>query len=58
MGSDVFAQDEVERYDDLLNAGTDALIDELERITRENMADALERFMRALEDDGIMPIDF
>ena len=58
MGSDVFAQDEVERYDDLLNAGTDALIDELERITRENMADHLERFIRALEDDGIMPIDF
>jgi len=58
MGSDVFAQDEVERYDDLLNADTDALIEELERITRENMADHLERFMRALEDDGIMPIDF
>jgi hypothetical protein len=58
MGSDVFAQDEVERYDDLLNEGTDALIDELERITRENMADHLERFIRALEDDGIMPIDF
>ena len=58
MGSDVFAQDEVERYDDLLNAGTDALIEELERITRENMADHLERFIRALEDDGIMPIDF
>ncbi|HET7171466.1 MAG TPA: hypothetical protein VFI18_07510 [Gaiellales bacterium] len=58
MGSDVFAQDEVERYDDLLNAGTDALIEELERITRENMADHLERFLRALEDDGIMPIDF
>ena len=34
MGSDVFAQDEVERYDDLLSADTDALIDELERITR------------------------
>ena len=58
MGSDVFAQDEVERYDDLLNADTDALIDELERITRQNMADHLERFIRALEDDGIMPIDF
>lgn len=58
MGSDVFAQDEVERYDDLLSAGTDLLIEELERITRENMADSLERFIRALDDDGIMPIDF
>jgi hypothetical protein len=58
MGSDVFEQDEVERYDDLLSAETDALIDELERITRQNMADHLERFIRALEDDGIMPIDF
>ena len=27
-------------------------------VTRENMADHLERFIRALEDDGIMPIDF
>ena len=58
MGSDVFAQHEVERYDDVLNADTDALIDELERITRENMADHLQRFIQALENDGIMQIDF
>ncbi|SRR5712691_4344419 len=58
LGTDVFGQDEVERYDDLLNAGTDAMIDVLERVTRQNMADHLERFVRALRDDGIMPIDF
>ena len=58
QAADVFMEAEVERYDDVLNAETDMMIDELDRITRENMADHLERFIRALEDDGIMPIDF
>lgn len=56
--SDVFDETEVERYDDVLNDGTDALIADLERMTQENMADHLARFTRALESDGIMPIDF
>src|SRR5438034_9555652 len=52
LGTDVFGQDEVERYDDVLNADTDEMIDELDRLTRRNMADHLERFVRALEGDG------
>ena len=54
-----------ETMDRILHAQPDAIARfnynvprELERITRENMADHLERFMRALEDDGIMPIDW
>jgi hypothetical protein len=54
----VFEQHEVERYDEVLCADTDRLIAELDRITRENMADQLERFRRALEHDAIEPMDF
>jgi hypothetical protein len=49
---------EVERYDDVLNDATDRLIEELDRVTRENMSDAIDRFRSALENDGIMPFDF
>jgi hypothetical protein len=49
---------EVERYDDVLNDATDRLIEELDRVTRENMTDAIDRFRSALENDGIMPFDF
>jgi hypothetical protein len=54
----IFEQFEVERYDEILAAETDRLIAELERVTRENMADQLERFSRALEQDAILPMDF
>jgi hypothetical protein len=55
---DVYHQPEIERYDDLLAADTDLLIDELERFTRENMEEHLERFRLALEQDVIEPMDF
>jgi Zn finger protein HypA/HybF involved in hydrogenase expression len=54
----VFEQREVERYDDVLAADTDRLIAELDRVTRENMAEHLERFRVALEHDAIEPMDF
>ncbi|MGN6378127.1 MAG: hypothetical protein ACTHNU_04185 [Gaiellales bacterium] len=54
----VFEQFEVERYDEVLASETDRLIAELERVTRENMADQLERFRNALEQDAILPMDF
>ena len=53
-----FDQTEVERYDDVLNDATDRLIEELDRITRENMTEAVERFRTALENDDILPFDF
>jgi Zn finger protein HypA/HybF involved in hydrogenase expression len=49
---------EVERYDDVLNDATDRLIEELDRVTRENMSDTIDRLRSALENDGIMPFDF
>ena len=56
--TDTFEQSEVERYDDVLNDATDRLIEELDRITRENMSEAIERFRVALENDDILPFDF
>jgi hypothetical protein len=57
-GGDVYDQPEVERYDDVLLAGAGDLTEELDRITRENMADHLERFRAALDADAITPFDF
>jgi hypothetical protein len=56
--TETFDQFEVERYDDVLNDATDRLIQELDRVTRENMAEAIERFRHALDNDGITPFDF
>jgi hypothetical protein len=57
-GGDVYEQPEVERYDDVLLAGAGDLTEELERVTRENMAEHLERFRAALDADAITPFDF
>ena len=57
-GGDVYEQPEVERYDDVLLAGAGDLTEELDRITRENMAEHLERFRAALDADAITPFDF
>jgi hypothetical protein len=57
-GGDAFDQTEVERYDDVLLAEAGDMIEELDRITRQNMAEHLERFSAALEADAITPFDF
>src|SRR5690349_24182461 len=43
-GSGVYEQPEVERYDDVLLASAGDLTEELDRLTRANMAEHLERF--------------
>ena len=58
MHRDVYEQGVVEAFDDALNGATDALIDTLERVSRENMREEIDRFVRALEDGHILPFDF
>lgn len=58
VGAGTYDQPEVERYDDVLLAGAGDLTEELDRITRENMAEHLERFRAALDADAITPFDF
>ena len=53
-----FDQEAVERFDDVLNAATDSLIDTLERVSRDNMQAEIDRFVEALEHDHILPFDF
>ena len=57
-GSGVYEQPEVERYDDVLLAAAGDLTEELDRVTRANMAEHLERFRAALDADAITPFDF
>lgn len=48
----------VERFDRVLNARTDALIDDLEKLERERIEREVERFTAALDADAILPCDF
>jgi hypothetical protein len=54
----IHTQDEVERFDEVLNAGTDTLIESLDTLSRENMEADIEAFVRALDADLIEPFDF
>jgi hypothetical protein len=53
-----FTQDTVDRFDEELDRGTEALVRDLKRLTRANMEDEVERFTKALAVDAILPEDF
>ena len=57
-GTGVFEQDTVERFDEELDRGTEALVRDLKRLTRANMEEEMERFSSALSSDAIWPMDF
>jgi hypothetical protein len=48
----------VDRFDAVLDEGTEILLRDLRQLERANMEDEAERFMRALEADAILPEDF
>lgn len=52
------SQDEAEIFDDTLNEGTEELLALLRRLTRLNMQDDMARFIAALQQDLILPMDF
>jgi hypothetical protein len=54
----VFTQDTVDRFDEELDRGTEALVRDLKRLTRANMEEEIERFSKALEANAILPEDF
>jgi Zn finger protein HypA/HybF involved in hydrogenase expression len=54
----VFSQDECDRFDDHLEAGTDALTRDFKRLMAANMAEEIDRFVAALDADAIHPMDF
>jgi hypothetical protein len=54
----VYDQDTVDRFDEKLDTGTEALVRDLRRLTRANMEDEVDRFALALASDAIWPMDF
>lgn len=58
QGSGTYPQEAVERFDLELDGGTEALVRDLKRLMHANMEDEIERFVRALGTDLIVPEDF
>jgi len=54
----VFEQDIVERFDEELDRGTEALVRDLKNLMHANMEDEIDRFVSALEAGHIVPEDF
>ena len=57
-GTGVFDQDTVERFDEELDRGTEAVVRDLKRMMQANMEDEIERFVSALLHGHIVPEDF
>lgn len=58
QGAGIFTQSAVERFDEELDRGTEALARDLRRLSHANMQDEIERFASALAADHIQPDDF
>lgn len=54
----VFPQEVADRFDDALDNATAGLLDDLHLLTRTNMESQITRFVKALEQDWILPEDF
>jgi hypothetical protein len=57
-GTGVFQQELVERFDEELDRGTEALVRDLKRLMHANMEEEIDRFVEALDQDLILPEDF
>jgi hypothetical protein len=57
-GTGIFEQENVERFDEELDRGTEALVRDLKRLSHANMEDEIERFVTALDENHIFPEDF
>ncbi len=54
----MFSQDVADTFDDALDASTQAVLDDYQELVRRNMENDVERFLKALEADLILPEDF
>ena len=57
-GTGIFQQELVERFDEELDRGTEAVVRDLKRLMHANMEEEIDRFVQALEHDLILPEDF
>lgn len=58
VGTGIYEQRIVERFDEELDRGTETLVRDLRRLAHANMEDEIERFVDALEGGHIHPEDF
>ena len=57
-GGGTYSQKVVDRYDEVLDDGTEAILNDLNRLARANMEEHVETFVAALHADQIFPEDF
>jgi len=57
-GGGRYSQDVVDRLDEELDHGTEAVLDDLNILVRANMEDQIDRFVAALNGDNILHEDF
>jgi hypothetical protein len=57
-GGGRYSQEVVDRLDEVLDRGTESVLDDLNVLTKANMEDQIERFVAALQADQILPEDF
>jgi hypothetical protein len=53
-----FDQPTVDRFDEQLDIGTEILLRDLKRLQQANMEEEIDRFVRAIGADAILPEDF
>jgi hypothetical protein len=58
VGGGIYSQELVDGFDVELDRGTESLVNDLAALTRANMEEEIERFVRALGSDCILPEDF
>jgi hypothetical protein len=56
--TDIFEEDAIQRFDETLDRGTEALVADLRKLTRANMEEDVERFVSALMAGHLLPEDF
>ena len=57
-GGGQYSQQMVDRLDEALDGGTEAVLEDLNILVRANMEDQIDRFVTALNGDQILPEDF
>jgi predicted RNA-binding Zn-ribbon protein involved in translation (DUF1610 family) len=58
IGGGAYEQHVLDRYDEILDAGVQSLMSDLDRLERANMEEEMERFLVAIDRNGILPEDF
>jgi hypothetical protein len=57
-GGGTYTQEIVDHFDEVLDLGTEAVLNDLNLLARANIEEEVERFVAALNADHILPSDF